>query len=107
MTRAPSMSRHKMLRYIIKHSLPVPVYSAPHTHTHTHTHTPNQIKSTKVIDIIHHISYKGIFLFYFIMFTLYLYILYYSLQNYICGHICQVFIITTHYYDAFLYFNNS
>ena len=34
------------------------------------------------------------------MFYLY-YILHYSLQNYICGHVYQDFIITTHYY---LYF---
>jgi len=34
------------------------------------------------------------------------YILYYALQNYICGHIYQDFIITTHYYIVF-YFNNS
>ena len=29
------------------------------------------------------------------------YILYYSLQSYICGHIYRDFIITTHYYVVF------
>ena len=39
---------------------------------------------------------------YFYCILLYVYyILYYSLQNYICGHIYQDFIITTHYYIVF------
>jgi len=33
--------------------------------------------------------------------------LYYSLQNYICGNIYQDFIIMTHYCAVFYHFNNS
>jgi len=28
-------------------------------------------------------------------------------RNYVCGHIYQEFIITTHYYILFYHFNNS
>jgi len=28
-------------------------------------------------------------------------------RNYICGHIYQDYIITTHYYTVFYHFNNS
>jgi len=58
-------SWHKMLRYITKYPLPVPVCSAPHTHT------PNQGKSIKLIEIINNFPYNVIFLLYFIVFLLY------------------------------------
>ena len=55
------------------------------------------------IDIIHNFPSKVILL-YLIIFH---YILYYSLQNFICRHIYQYFIVTTHYYIVFYNFNNS
>ena len=40
-------------------------------------------------------------------YSIFHYILYYSLYNYICGHIYLDFTITTHYYIVFYHFNNS
>jgi hypothetical protein len=65
MTPTPCMIWHKMLHYITKYPLTVPFYSAPHTHTHART--PNQGKSIKLIDIIHHFPHNIIFIIFYII----------------------------------------
>ena len=74
------------------------VYGADVART-THTHTPNKSKSIKLIDKIRHFRY--IFIIFCYIYIIFYYILYYSLQNSICGHIYQDFTITTHYYMIF------
>ena len=63
-------------------------------------------KSIKIIDKIHHLCYI-IIIFCYIYIIFYYILYYYSLQNYICSHIYQDFIITTHYCTVFYHFNNS